>query len=223
MDPAAQLTNAVTERVIIPVRGSIDTWREPLKFLLQTLQKQPGYLRTRWGPWREDPQKLELLTGWTTVEASETWKRSPDHADAMTRLAPVMPGHPTSTLLQFRPFIPQAVVNSPLVETVTFDDCREPEERMREVVERARTMRGCNGVASGFSLSRTGGVGSSSSATHERNPAGGDGGGRTFIAAVGWAGIEASRAADKASYTGGMKTESHHVDYAFPVEGFGEL
>ncbi|KAF6797619.1 hypothetical protein CSOJ01_12864 [Colletotrichum sojae] len=225
MDRAAQLTNAVTERVIVPVRGSIDAWREPLKFLLQTLQKQPGYVRTRWGPWKEDPQRLELLTGWTTVEASETWKRSPDHADAMTRLAPVMASHPTSTLLQFRPFIPQAVVNSPLVETLTFDDCREPEERMREVVERARTMRGCNGVASGFSLSRSGGGGgsssSSSSATHESNPTAG--GGRTFIAAVGWAGIEASRAADKAAYTGGMKTESHHVDYAFPVEGFGGL
>ncbi|KAF6811826.1 hypothetical protein CPLU01_15041 [Colletotrichum plurivorum] len=220
MDPAAQLTNAVTERVIIPVRGSIDAWREPLKFLLQALQKQPGYLRTRWGPWREDPQKLELLTGWTTIEASETWKRSPDHTDAMTRLAPVMAGHPTSTLLQFRPLIPQAVVNSPLVETLTFDDCREPDERMREIVERARTMRGCNGVASGFSLGRGGGGAVS---THESNPTGGDGGGRTFIAAVGWAGIEASRAADKAAYTGGMKTESHHVDYAFPVEGFGGL
>lgn len=63
MDPAAQLAHAVTERVIIPVRGSVDNWKEQLKSMLQTLQSQPGHLRTRWGPWSEDPQRLELLTG----------------------------------------------------------------------------------------------------------------------------------------------------------------
>lgn len=139
----------------------------------------------------------------------------------MSRLAPVLTGHPTSILLRFRPFVPQAVMNSPLVETLTFEECREPEEKMREIVERAKTMRGCNGVASGFSLSRS----SSTGSAHASNP-GGEGeaeGGRTFIATIGWAGIEASRAADKAAYSGGMKIESHHVDYAFPVEGFGGL
>lgn len=62
MDPA-QLPNAVTERVTIPVLGGVENWKEQLKFMLQTLSKQPGYLRTRWGPWTEDQQKLELITG----------------------------------------------------------------------------------------------------------------------------------------------------------------
>ncbi|KAH9226257.1 hypothetical protein K456DRAFT_1850866 [Colletotrichum gloeosporioides 23] len=208
MDPAAaQLTNAVTERVIIPVKGGIDDWKEQLKSMLQVLQNQPGYLRTRWGPWSEDPQKLELLAGWINAEASEAWKRSRDYADAMAKLAPVLSGHPTSYLLQFKPFAPQAVINSPIVETLSFEGCREPEERMREIVERAKAMPGCNGVASGFSLATIGG----------------GNGGRTFVAVIGWTGVEASRRANEAAYTGGMKTESHHVNFTFPVKGFGGL
>lgn len=62
MDPA-QLAKAVTERVTIPVKGGVEDWKEQLKFLLQTLAKQPGCLRTRWGPWSENQQKLELITG----------------------------------------------------------------------------------------------------------------------------------------------------------------
>lgn len=54
---------AVTERLILSVTGGVDAWKEPLKFLLQTLKKQDGYLRTRWGPHSEDENKLELLIG----------------------------------------------------------------------------------------------------------------------------------------------------------------
>ncbi|KAF9876909.1 hypothetical protein CkaCkLH20_05755 [Colletotrichum karsti] len=219
MDPAAQLANAVTERVIIPVKGPIDEWKEQLKSMLQALQNQPGYLRTRWGPWSEDPQKLELLTGWINVESSEAWKRTRDYSDAMTKLAPVLNGQATSYLLQFKPYAPQAVINSPIVETLTFENCLEPEERMREVVERAKTMPGCNGVASGFSLGR----GSSGGPSSGSASIGGGNGGRTFVAVIGWTGIGASRTANKTTYTGGMKTESHHVNYAFPVQGFGGL
>ncbi|KAF4878945.1 hypothetical protein COL154_005727 [Colletotrichum chrysophilum] len=229
MDPAAaQLANAVTERVIIPVKGGIDDWKEQLKSMLQVLQNQPGYLRTRWGPWSEDPQKLELLAGWINAEASEAWKRTRDYADAMAKLAPVLSGQPTSYLLQFKPFAPQAVINSPIVETLSFEGCREPEERMREIVERAKAMPGCNGVASGFSLCRNssgGGPSSSSSGGMASGSAsiGGGNGGRTFVAVIGWTGVEASRRANKAAYTGGMKTESHHVNFTFPVKGFGGL
>ncbi|KAL0934781.1 uncharacterized protein CTRU02_209372 [Colletotrichum truncatum] len=213
MDPATQLLNAVTERVIIPVKGGVDDWKEQLKAMLQILQKQPGCLRTRWGPWTEDPQKLELITGWINAEANETWKASKDCADAMAKLAPVLDGHPTSYLLQFKPYAPQAVINSPIVETLSFENCSESEDNMREIVERARAMPGCNGVASGFTLCRgsTGAPGSSSS------------GGRTFVAAIGWSGIEASRAANTTTYTNGMKTESHHVNFNFPVKGFRGL
>lgn len=54
---------AVTERLILPVTGGVDNWKEPLKFMLQTLKKQDGYIRTRWGPFSEDESKLELLIG----------------------------------------------------------------------------------------------------------------------------------------------------------------
>ncbi|TDZ34472.1 hypothetical protein C8035_v010581 [Colletotrichum spinosum] len=217
--------NAVTERVIIPVKGGVNDWKEQLKFMLQSLQRQPGHLRTRWGPWLDDAQRLELLTAWSDTQASGAWRRSSDYADAMSRFAPVLNGRPASCVLQFRPYIPQAVVNSPIVETLTFEDCREPEERMREVVERAKTMPGCNGVASGFSLAGDGsGMGDNSGGSGGGGGGGGgDGGGRIFVAAIGWRSIEASRAANKDAYTGGMKTESHHVDYNFPVKSFGGL
>ncbi|GKT41477.1 uncharacterized protein ColSpa_01658 [Colletotrichum spaethianum] len=205
MDPT-QLANAVTERVTLPVLGGVENWKEQLKFMLQALDKQPGCLRTRWGPWSEDQQKLELITGWINAEACETWKKSKDYAEAMGRLAPVLGGEPSSYLLQFKPYAPQAVINSPIVETLSFEDCRESEETMRGIVERATRMPGCNGVASGYSL----------------HPAPSSAG-RIFVAAIGWTGLEASRRADKTAYTGGMKTESHHVDFNFPVKGFGGL
>ncbi|KAK1994627.1 hypothetical protein LX36DRAFT_613887 [Colletotrichum falcatum] len=209
-----QTANAVTERVTIPVLGGVENWKVHLKYMLQALDKQPGRLRTRWGPWTEDQQKLELITSWINAEACEAWKKSRDFADAMIRLAPVLGGEPSGYLLQFKPFAPQAVINSPVVETVSFEDCREPEDKMREMVERAAPMPGCNGVASGYSLRRSPGPGGD----------GGDGdAGRTFVAAIGWAGLEASRQADKSAYTGGMKTERHHVDFNFPVKGFGGL
>ncbi|GKT65053.1 dimeric alpha-beta barrel containing protein [Colletotrichum tofieldiae] len=214
MDPA-QLANAVTERVTIPVLGGVENWKEQLKFMLQTLGKQPGYLRTRWGPWSEDQQKLELITGWINPEACEKWKKSKDYTEAMGRFAPVLGGEPSSYLLQFKPYAPQTVINSPVVETLSFEDCREPEDRMRQVVERATRMPGCNGVASGYSLRPPSSSGGGGGGTGDA--------GRTFVAAIGWTGLEASRRADKTAYTGGMKTDSHHVDFNFPVKGFGGL
>ncbi|KAK2017159.1 hypothetical protein LZ32DRAFT_666278 [Colletotrichum eremochloae] len=208
---SAQPVNAVTERVTIPVLGSVENWKDQLKSMLQALNKQPGCLRTRWGPWTEDQQKLELIIGWINAEACETWKKSEDFANAMVKLAPVLNGEPSSYLLQFKPFAPQAVINSPVVEMLSFENCHEPDNKMREMVEGAARMPGCNGVASGYSLRPSPGPGGSGDA------------GRTFVAAIGWAGLEASRQADKSTYTGGSKTESHHVDFNFPVKGFGGL
>ncbi|EFQ31882.1 hypothetical protein CGRA01v4_13045 [Colletotrichum graminicola] len=208
---SAQPVNAVTERVTIPVLGGIENWKDQLKFMLQALDNQPGRLRTRWGPWTEDQQKLELITGWINVEACETWKKSKEFADAMARFAPVLGGEPSSYLLQFRPFAPQAVINSRIVEMLSFEECREPEDKMRDMVGIAAQMPGCNGVASGYSLQRSPGTGCSGDA------------GRTFVAAIGWEGLEASRQANKSAYMGGMKTECHHVDFNFPVKGCGGL
>lgn len=53
----------VTERLILPVQGGVDGWKDAIKVLLQTLKKQEGYIRTRWGPHFEDESKLEFLIG----------------------------------------------------------------------------------------------------------------------------------------------------------------
>jgi hypothetical protein len=55
--------SGVTERVIFPVKGGVEDWKHGLKLILQTLKQQPGYIRTRWGPWSEDMQYLDLLIG----------------------------------------------------------------------------------------------------------------------------------------------------------------
>jgi hypothetical protein len=54
---------AVTERLILPVKGDTESWKEQLKAMLQTLKTQDGYIRTRWGPHSENQQVLELLIG----------------------------------------------------------------------------------------------------------------------------------------------------------------
>jgi hypothetical protein len=53
----------VTERLIIPVKGGVDDWKDQVKFLLQTLKKQEGNIRTRWGPQSENQNILEFLIG----------------------------------------------------------------------------------------------------------------------------------------------------------------
>lgn len=71
--------SSVTERWIIPVVGGVEDWKNQLKVVLQTLKKQDGYLRTRWGPCSENMQRLELLIG--TSDLSIEWLRSghPNH------------------------------------------------------------------------------------------------------------------------------------------------
>lgn len=55
--------NAITERVIIPVKGGVDDWKEPYKQFLLTLKEQPGFIRTRWGPRSENMGVIDLMTG----------------------------------------------------------------------------------------------------------------------------------------------------------------
>lgn len=55
--------NAITERVIIPVKGGVDDWKEAYKQFLLTLKEQPGFIRSRWGPRSENMAVLDLLVG----------------------------------------------------------------------------------------------------------------------------------------------------------------
>lgn len=63
MDSNGTSPNAITTRVIIPVKGSVDDWKEQFKAFLLTLKEQPGYIRTRWGPRSEDMNTIDLMIG----------------------------------------------------------------------------------------------------------------------------------------------------------------
>ncbi|KAH8879213.1 hypothetical protein GQ53DRAFT_789454 [Thozetella sp. PMI_491] len=200
------MATAVTERLTIPVKGGVEGWKEQLKAQLQALKTQPGYLRTRWGPWSEDLQKLDLLVGWASPEARETAIATPDMQKAWGGLSEVMDGAPTSYFVRFSPPAPKQVIDSPIVEGLSFHNCTVPEEEMRAMVEKASSIPGCNGVASGYSTDAVNG-------------------GKIFVAAIGWESLEASKAADKSIYAtaGGAQPEIHHVNFNFPIKGFGGL
>ncbi|KAK3943897.1 hypothetical protein QBC46DRAFT_416695 [Diplogelasinospora grovesii] len=197
--------SGITERVIIPVAGGVEDWKEQLKFFLQSLKEQPGYLRTRWGPWSEDMQKLDLLIGWENAEACETWKESHGFAQAMSQFQPVMSGQATTYFVKFVPYAPKEVIGSPIVEVLTYANCTVPEDQMRATAEKAKALAGCNGVASGYS------TGTSVN------------GGKVFVAVIGWNGMEASKNAVKMAYQESGQLEVHHVNFNFPIKGFRGL
>ena len=59
----------VTQRLILTVQTGADR-KEPLKFLLQTFEKQGGNIRPRWGPYSENVDNLELLIGKSSISPS---------------------------------------------------------------------------------------------------------------------------------------------------------
>lgn len=61
--------NAITDRLIIPVKGNVDDWKEDFKQFLLTLKGQPGFIRFRWGPRSEDMGVLDLLTGMYNLDS----------------------------------------------------------------------------------------------------------------------------------------------------------
>jgi hypothetical protein len=101
------------------------------------------------------------------------------------------------------PYAPKEVINSPVVETLTFANCNETEDKMRAMVEMAKDLAGCNGVASGFTLNEIDSE-------------------KAFVAAIGWNCTNSSKEADN-SYMGGLNPEVHHVNFNFPIKGFGGL
>jgi len=122
----------------------------------------------------------------------------------MAQFKPVLNGPVTEYFIQFVPYAPKEVINSPIVESVSFYGCTEAEDKMRAMVETAKEMEGCNGVSSGYSINEVNGS-------------------KVFVAAIGWVGIDASKAADKAAYTGSLKAEVHHINFNFPIKGFRGL
>ncbi|KAI3393225.1 hypothetical protein diail_4552 [Diaporthe ilicicola] len=195
---------AITERVIIPVKGGVEDWKEPYKQLLLTLKDQPGYIRTRWGPRSEDPQTLDLMIGWVSPEAKNAFVSSEAHSKSMAQMGQVLNGKPWGYTIKFKPYAPREAINSPVLEIVTIRNCTGSEDELRALIEKAFSMSGSRGGASGFSTQEV------------------EGHGKVFVGAVGWESIEASKAADKASYipSGCGDVEVHHVNYNFPIKGF---
>ncbi|WQF83718.1 hypothetical protein CDEST_08732 [Colletotrichum destructivum] len=200
----------VTERMIIPVKGTKEDWKEPLKAYLLALKQQDGYLRTRWGPWSENEQILDLISGtqiipkcgWKSKEAHDKFFASSECAEVMGNFKKVMTGPVKSYFIKFVPYAPRAAIDSPIAECITISGATMTEDEMRAQIEKARAADGLNDLASGFSVDEVDG-------------------GRVFVAALGWESVEKSRAADKSAYipaTG--KVETHHVNFHYPVKGF---
>ena len=124
----------------------------------------------------------------------------------MSQFKPVISGTPTTYYIKFVPYAPKEVISSPIVEVLSFANATGAEDDMRSAVEKAKSASGCNGVASGYSQSEVNG-------------------GKVFVAVIGWSGTDASKAADKSAYTkvGSGELEAHHVNFNFPIKGFGGL
>ncbi|KAK2044215.1 hypothetical protein LZ31DRAFT_466881 [Colletotrichum somersetense] len=194
----------ITERMIIPVRGTKEDWKEPLKAYLLALKQQNGYLRSRWGPWSENEQNLDLLSGWKSKEAHDKFFASAELAKLMEDFKKVMTGPIKSYFIKFVPYAPRAAIDSPIVEFITISSPSMAEDEMRECIENARIIDGLNDLASGFAYGDVDGS-------------------KVFVAALGWESLEQSRAAEKSTYipsTG--KVERHHVNFHFPIAGFSD-
>ncbi|KAJ4393847.1 hypothetical protein N0V93_003062 [Gnomoniopsis smithogilvyi] len=195
--------NAITERIILPVKGGVDDWKEPYKQFLLTLKEQPGFIRSRWGPRSENMGVLDLLTGWESPEAKQAFLEGEAHSRALDVMKGVLNGTPLTYSIKFKPYAPKDAINAPIVEVITISNCTGDENELRAQVEKGYNLPGARSGASGFSTSEVAGQG------------------RIFVGVIGWDSIEASKAADK-SYVpqGAGEVEIHHVNFLFPIKGF---
>ncbi|TGO41062.1 hypothetical protein BHYA_0027g00400 [Botrytis hyacinthi] len=196
---------AITERVILSVSGGVEEWKDGLKFMLQTLKTQDGYLRTRWGPHSEDQQKLELLIGWESVEAFTKFQTTPAFQEMLAQVKPNLTAPPNLITIEFKPYAPKEVIDAHFVQMLTVEQGASSEDDLRAQVTKFKDLEGCTGVASGLSKDDV------------------DGKGKVFVAAVGWESLEASEKAKDSKVVVLSGAESHHVNFRFPIKGFRGL
>ncbi|TGO66275.1 hypothetical protein BOTNAR_0064g00130 [Botryotinia narcissicola] len=196
---------AITERVILSVSGGVEEWKDGLKFMLQTLKTQDGYLRTRWGPHSEDQQKLELLIGWESVEAFTKFQKTPAFQEMLAQVKPNLTAPPNLIIIEFKPYAPKEVIDAHFVQMLTVEQGASSEDDLRAQVTKFKDLDGCTGVASGLSKDDV------------------DGKGKVFVAAVGWESLEASEKAKDSKVVVLSGAESHHVNFRFPIKGFRGL
>ncbi|PMD43672.1 hypothetical protein L207DRAFT_580504 [Hyaloscypha variabilis F] len=192
----------ITERLILPTQTGAD-WKEPLKFLLQTLKKQEGNIRTRWGPHSENVDNLELLIGWESAEAQQKFQNSPDFGAVMSQLKPVLREEPTVYFVQFVPYAPKEVIDASIVQVITVPASQEA--AIKSTIESYKAVSGCTGASSGISLAEVKGRGD-----------------KVCVAVVGWESLEASQA-NATKLDVGSDVEVHHVNFRYPVKGFRGL
>jgi len=190
----------VTQRLTLPVQTGAD-WKEPLKFLLQTLKKQDGNIRTRWGPHSENVDNLELLIGWESQEAQQTFQNSAAFGNVMSQLKPILREEPTGYFVQFVPYAPKEVIDASIVQVITVPASQEA--AIKSTIESYKSVSGCTGGTSGLSISEVKG-------------------GKVCVAVVGWESLDASQANAK-KLDVGNHVEVHHVNFRYPVKGFGGL
>ncbi|ESZ92866.1 hypothetical protein SBOR_6729 [Sclerotinia borealis F-4128] len=196
---------AITERVILSVKGGVDEWKDALKSMLQTLKVQDGYLRTRWGPHSEDQQKLELLIGWESIDGLTKFQASPAFQEMLSQVRPVLTAPPNIIVIEFKPYAPKEVIDAHFVQMLTIEQGTASEDDLRAQISKFKGLEGCTGVASGLSREDV------------------DGKGKVFVAAVGWDSLEASETAKDSKVEAVGGAESHHVNFRFPIKGFRGL
>lgn len=142
--------------------------------------------------------------GWVSPEAKNAFVSSDAHSKSMDQMGQVLNGKPWGYTIKFRPYAPREAINSPIVEMVTIRNCTGNEDELKAMIEKAFSLPGSRGGASGFSTQEV------------------EGHGKVFVGAIGWDSIDASKAADKSAYipNGVGDVEVHHVNYNFPIKGF---
>ncbi|KAJ0383269.1 hypothetical protein COL922a_010820 [Colletotrichum nupharicola] len=197
-------------RIILDVTGDVPDWKEEYKKFLLSVKDSDGYFRYRWGPWKEDPSKLEILATWAPLENRAAFGKSEHHQKAIEALKPVIAGPMPTKCPRFdldvRTFVPPPpqLINSPICEVITIRNCTGNREAMAETLKKAETLPGCHAAHSG--------IGATDTPDH----------GTVWIGFVGWRDYESSKEADKSIYTpdGVGNVERHHINFNFPIKGF---
>ncbi|TDZ32156.1 hypothetical protein C8035_v000708 [Colletotrichum spinosum] len=196
-------------RIILDVTGDVPDWKEEYKKFLLSVKDSEGYFRYRWGPWKEDPNKLEILATWAPLENRAAFGKSENHQKAIDALKPVLSEMPVKCPrfdLDVRTFVPPPpqLINSPICEVVTITHCTGNREAMAEKFKQAETLPGCHAAHCGI-----GGTDTPDKGT-------------VWIGFVGWRDYESSKDADKSLYIpeGCGNAESHHINFNFPIKGF---
>ncbi|KAK1994126.1 hypothetical protein LX36DRAFT_642007 [Colletotrichum falcatum] len=197
-------------RVIVDVEGDVPDWKEEYKKFLLSVKDSEGYFRYRWGPWKEDPHKLEIMASWDSLENRAAFGKSPQHEKAIEALKPVLAGPmPTKCPrldLDVKTFVPPPpqLINSPICEVITLRHCTGNAEELATRLKKAEAIPGCFAAHSGIGASDTPDQGT------------------IWLGFIGWRDYQSSKDADKSVYmpkdVGDV--EYHHIDFNFPIKGF---